>query len=294
MLVIEILLLTVGVPRLAGWLGSILKVLIVHLGATVLVRGLVCSLDSVLGVARVLGQLFFRRCDMRGLQPMSKELRYGVCIVEELGLIYMLILAALDSLAVLARDAWPLGLEVIVDIDLRAGTKPVRARKEVLAKCQRLAADIVLLALQFLYDLGSNFISQLLYIPEVAIDIFEFLLDESVLHDLALHPLDDVVCRLWLSEAGRYVPSVSHFVALVGACAVTKALGSSQGLPQIDVAESVAREWLRLICEGSALRATWNSVGTPLRSFLHRIWLSAWRLHRVWRQARILARFLGP
>lgn len=158
---------------------------------------------------------------------MRKELSNLICIFEQLRLIHVLVLGALDSMAVLACDARPLWLEVIVNVDLRVGTMPVGAWKEVLAESQRLAPDIVLLVLQFLYDLCSNFVSKLLDVSEVSVDIFEFLLYQRIFHDLPLHSLDKLISGLGLSKASPYVLRISHFVTLVGARAVSKALGSS-------------------------------------------------------------------
>ena len=84
----------------------------------------------------------------------------------------MLVLAALDSRTVLARDARALWLEVIVDVDLRVGSEPwCPARKQALAESKRLAPYIALLALQFLYDLGRDLVTKLFDVPEVSINI---------------------------------------------------------------------------------------------------------------------------
>lgn len=154
-------------------------------------------------------------------------MRYWICIVKQLRLIYELVLGALNSLAVLAGDSGPLRLKVIVDVDLRVSAQPMGARKEVLAESQRLATYVVVLVLQFLYDLSCYFVSEFLDVSEVTVYIFEFLLYQCIFHDLPLHSLDDLVGGLRLSEAGSHVLCISHFVALVGARAVSEALGSS-------------------------------------------------------------------
>lgn len=127
----------------------------------------------------------------------------------------------------LAGDSSALGLEIIVHVDLRVSALPVGAGYEVLAESQRLSTHIVVLVLQFLYDLSSYFVSELLNVSKISVYILEFLLYQCIFHDLPLHPLDDLVRRLWLPEAASHVLWVAHFVALVGTWAVSKALGSS-------------------------------------------------------------------